>query len=98
MSTAAQKAQYLQTLRDAMTELGHLAARGDGLVQTFIDRGYDAAASDPVVDADLASFGVVVYDLGTAINALQQLSALLKGQATTPSQAYRTSLNKWRQL
>jgi hypothetical protein len=98
MSTDSQKAQYLGKIRELMTELGQLQERAKTMAQVFIDRGYDAAASDPVIQAQLDAFGVIPYDLGVAVNVLQQLTALLNGQATAPSAAYSATINKWRQV
>lgn len=98
MSTANQKQQYLQAMREVMGELGRLNSRAAVMAQAFGDRGYDGAASDPVTESDLATFGVTPYDLGIAVNVLQQLNLLFSGQATSPSQAYSAVCNKWRQV
>jgi len=98
MSTDNQKAQYLGKVRELLTELGQIQERAKTMTQVFSDRGYDAAASDPVVQAQLDAFGVIPYDLGVAVNLLQQLTALFNGQATTPSPAYSATINKWRQV
>jgi hypothetical protein len=96
--TDVQKTQYLAQIRSLMTEVAQLAERSASMAQIFIDRGYDAAAADPVTNVHLEPFGVIQYDLGTAINVLQQITALCSGQATTPSAAYRATMNKWRQV
>ncbi len=97
-SVEAQKQQFLITLQSQMTAIGHLLEKAESLAAVFADRGYDAAASNPIINADLVDYGVVQYDLGVAINVLQQLQALFSGQATSPSAAYDAIVNKWRQL
>lgn len=87
-----QKEQFLTTMQAHMTELGQVIERGQALVSAFVDRGYDAAASDPITDADLEAFGVIVYDLGTAINLMQQLQTLMA------QPAFEATISKWRTL
>lgn len=98
MSTLAQKAQYLQQVQALMTQIAQATERAAILTQLYTDRQYDTLAEDPVTLPDVESFGVVLYDLSVAVNLMQQLSALMAGQATTPSAAYRVSMNKWRQV
>lgn len=93
MSTALQKSQYLQQVQATMSQIGDLADRAATLAQIFSDRAYDAAAADPVTAPDLADFGVLVYDLGVAINLLQAFVTLVSGDA-----AHRTAVNKWRSV
>lgn len=98
MATDAQQQQYIARIQVTITALANLVDDAKVLYETFIDRGYDAAAADPITDADLANYGVVVYDLGTAINLLQELYKLYNGQATIVSAAYKPSANKWRSV
>jgi hypothetical protein len=91
--TEAQKTNYLQQMQSVMTQLGQLAERTETLAAIYIDRGYDAAAADAVVQADLDPFGVIPYDLGVAFALLQSLTTLVTG---TP--ANRATVNKWRQV
>lgn len=90
MST--QKQQFLTTVRDQMTETGQMIEKTKSLISAFVDRGYDAAASDPITDADLVEFGVIVYDLGIAINLMQQLQALMA------QPAFEATVSRWREL
>lgn len=87
-----QKQQFLTSLQAQMTELALSVEKSQALVSAFVDRGYDAAATDPITDADLVSFGVIVYDLGIAINLMQQLQAL------SAQPAFEATLSKWRTL
>jgi len=94
--TAAQKKEFLDQLKTTMTSIGILVDRANTMAALFVDREYDAAAADPITDAELSPYGVVTYDLGTAINLLQQIDNLYIGEATIASAAYKVSLNKWR--
>ena len=94
--TAAQKKEFLDQLKSTMTTIGILVDRANLMATAFVDREYDAAAADPITDADLSPYGVVTYDLGTAINLCQQIENLYLGTATIASPAYKVSLNKWR--
>lgn len=96
MATETQKAQYIGQVQAAMTQLAQLAERADTLVRLHVDRGYDAAASDPVTLTDLQDYGVVVYDLGVAVNLLQAVAALGGGQAVSANAAFQATLSKWR--
>lgn len=92
------KQQFVQQVQVAMTELGQLYDRATTLNQVFADREYDAAAADPITDDDIEQYGVIVYNLGIAINLLGELKKLVDGQATQASAAYRPAVNKWRNL
>lgn len=94
--TAAQKKEYLDQFKALQTQIGITIERAAMMSAAYVDRGYDAAAADPITDVDLGPYGVVQYDMGTAINLLQQLEQLYLGQATIASAAYKVSLNKWR--
>lgn len=94
--TAAKKQEFLDQFKALQTQIGMLVERSVTMSRVFVDRGYDSAAADPITDADLSPYGVVQYDMGTALNLLQQLEQLYLGNATIPSAAYKASLNKWR--
>lgn len=94
MSTAAQKFNYLQQVQATMTGLGQLVERARTLQEIHADRGYDSGAAETAVtDDDLASFGVIQYDLGAAVNLLQALADLVNN---TP--VNHATVNKWRQI
>lgn len=95
---ATQKAQYLGQMQSAMTELAALNTRMETLAAAFVARGYDAAANDPVTLTDLDDFGVIVYDMGIAVNICQSVNALCKGEAVAANVAIPVSLSKWRVL
>ena len=48
-------------------------------------------------DDDVASLGITADDLAACITLLQQVKALMSGNATTPS-VYRTTLNRVRRV
>lgn len=92
MSTAAQKTQLLNSLKETLSELARLEARGAAIAKAFVDRGYDAAALDPITVAELDAYGVIVFDLGAAIN-------LLQAHTTFMADATRSAtVSKWRQV
>lgn len=94
----AQKQQFLDAIQKQMTDIGLVLDKSQALISAFIDRGYDAAASNPITDADLTEFGVIQFDLGIAINTLQQLQKLFNNQATQTNAAYESAVSKWRRL
>lgn len=94
----AQKQQFLSAIQRQMTDIGLILDKSQALINAFADRGYDAAASDPITNVDLEDYGVIQFDLGIAINTLQQLQKLFSAQATQPNAAYEAAVSKWRQL
>lgn len=94
----SQKTQYLQALAVELNLLGQVLTKIPDLIRVYQTRGYDALATDPITVPDLAPYGVIVYDVGAAINTLQQLQKLFANQPTTPDPVYLATVDKWRQL
>lgn len=92
MSTDNQKSQFLQSIRDMMGELGRTRDKANTIFTAYVERGYDAAASDPITQAQLDPYGVTVYDLGAACNLCQSIETLLN--EPTP----KATISKWRQV
>lgn len=97
---SSQRQQFIAQVQVAMTELGQLADRATTLSNVFADRAYDSAADAAMTDGEISAAGVdaIAYDLGVAINLLQEVTKLVNGQATAQSNAYRPTVNKWRQV
>ena len=49
------------------------------------------------IDEDVAALGITASDLASCITLLQQITALMTGQVTSPA-TYRSTLNKMRRL
>ena len=96
MPTITQKTNYLSQVQSAMTEPTNLNDRVRTLAKLFADRNYDAAANDPVTIFDLNNLGVIVYDVGVAVNIFQALNALCDGKAVSDNQAIPATFSKWR--
>lgn len=88
-----QKQQFLDAMQAQMTEMGTLLEKSRSMVSAFVDRGYDAAAADPISDQDLADFGVIQFYMGAAINLLQAFDALIGNNPT-----FEAAVSKWRKL
>lgn len=93
VDTVTQKEQFLTALQEYLTGLGKTIEQANALVNAFVDRGYDEAAADPITNADLTSYSVIVYDLGVAINLMQQIVAL-----KTNNPAFESAISKFRTL
>lgn len=89
---ATQKEQFIEALQKQANAIAAVVEQSRALVAAFTDRGYDAAASDPITNADLAAVGIIVYDLGSCINLMQQIQTL----AATPN--FEAALSKLRTL
>jgi hypothetical protein len=92
MATVTQKQQYLAQMQSLMTQVAQIRERAAALSVIFADRAYDAAAADPITLQDLDSFGVIVFDLGAAVNLCQAFGTFM-ADATRSA-----TVNKWRQV
>lgn len=92
MSTENQKQQYLQKMKEVMTQLGQLGEMTNRMTEVYIDREYDAAAADAITDAQLADFGIIQYHLGTAFSLLGDITTLLNNATN------QATINRWRQV
>lgn len=92
------KEQYLNQVRAAMTTLGQLTEQAKTLTEVHQDREYDSLALNAITDAELAEYEVVQYNLGVAVNILQDIVKLGKGDAILANPAARATINKWRNL
>ena len=96
MPTTAQKAQFLQKIKELMTDLGALDDRARSLTQIYIDRGYNT--TDPIIQTDLDSFGMTLTDMAAMATVVTALTSLFGGQAVAASVEYKKTINRWRQV
>lgn len=81
-----------------MGEVGRLHNKAADIANAYADRGYDPAATDPIILAEVEPFGVTLFDLGTAINFLQAFAGLVEGSAAAANPNYRGVINRFRQV
>lgn len=88
--TAMAKIDTAKAIVNAVKALSTPTDLATDLVAEYFDAG-------TFVDADVAALGITADTLAACITLLQQVDALMTGQATSPSM-YRATLNKVRRV
>lgn len=98
MPTTAQKAQFLQKVKELMTDLGAISDRATSLTSIYVDRGYPTGAADPIIQTDLDPYGMTMADMAAMTVVVTALTNLFGGQAVAASVEYKKTINRWRQV
>ena len=74
---ASRKVQTALAMRDAIGQFADAVERINELDEVFVDSGYDAGGSDPIVDSDVAAHDITAQDLANFSTFRDQLDLFL---------------------
>lgn len=77
------KQQYIRQMLTAVTQLNETKKQLIDFTGPYFPRGYNSGGADPIIDADVAAYGITAADFTSIITLADDVAKFFGNQAVT---------------